>query len=104
MASEEGSYFDRGIKENVWPEGVSPLEGFKAKEGGEGAAGSDPSRWLEFVDPWNDDFEAAVDQYIAGDWSAAAVRPGPTPRLVKPDRETDACLVLGSGWPAYLPG
>ena len=51
------------------------LEGFKAKEGGEGAAGSDPSRWLEFVDPWNDDFEAAVDQYIAGDWSAAAVRP-----------------------------
>ena len=75
MASAEGSYFDRDIKENVWPEGVSPLEGFKAQEGGEGAAGSDPSRWLEFVDPWNDDFEAAVDQYIAGDWSAAAVRP-----------------------------
>ena len=82
MASAEGSYFDRDIKENVWPEGVSPLEGFKAQEGGEGAAGSDPSRWLEFVDPWNDDFEAAVDQYIAGDWSAAAVRPDAVGPLV----------------------
>jgi class 3 adenylate cyclase len=66
VASVDGSFFDRGIEEDVF---VTDEQG--EEDGTADASGAD-GRWDALVDPWNDEFETAVDAYIAGDWAAAS--------------------------------
>jgi len=65
-ADDDGSYFTRSIVEDVFVLDEQGLEDGKAD-----ASGAD-GRWDAMVDEWNDEFEAAVDAYVAGDWAAAS--------------------------------
>ena len=64
VASADGSYFNRDIQEDVFQYDEQGVDS-------DDYSGAD-GRWDGLVDPWNEAFEAAVDQYIAGDWSAAS--------------------------------
>ena len=64
IASADGSFFNRDIEEDVFA--------LDAEGNDSGEYGGSDGRWDAMVDPWNDDFEAAVDAYIAGDWSKAS--------------------------------
>ena len=66
VANVDGSYFDRGIQEDVFALDAQGNENGKAD-----ASGAD-GRWDGMIDPWNTEFEAAVDAYVAGDWAAAS--------------------------------
>lgn len=83
VASIEGNYWDPSIKEDVWPivEDVEITEKrhFAMKQIETGALQKLPKklrviedeRWKNWVDDWNDGFEAGVELYIAGKWVAA---------------------------------
>ena len=66
VASVDGSYFDRGIEEDVFV-----MDAQDEEDGTADASGAD-GRWEGMIDPWNEEFEQAVDQYIAGNWSEAS--------------------------------
>lgn len=102
-ADDAGSYFNRSIVEDVFVLDDQGLEDGKAD-----ASGAD-GRWDGMVDPWNDEFEAAVDSYVAGDWAAASkslrsclsTRPWDGPALKLQDFMQAAGGSAPGGWKGY---
>lgn len=75
VASTDGNFFDPSLKEDVYDLKWNAEDGQYGDGMGNNVKPIDgtewPESWKGMVDPWNDGFEKAVDQYLKGDWPTA---------------------------------